>query len=102
MAPFLRQAGEGVGIDIYVQPRASRNEVVGLQGEELKIRLTSPPVEGAANRLCTDFFAQLLRVARRDVILLTGDKSRHKRLLVRGLSLEEVRRALATHLSVPS
>ncbi len=102
MAPFLRQAGEGVGIDVYVQPRASRNEVVGLQGEELKIRLTSPPVEGAANRLCTDFLAHLLGVPRRDVILLAGDRSRHKRLLVRGLSLEEIRRTLAAHLPLSS
>ncbi|MBE0596737.1 MAG: YggU family protein [Desulfuromonadales bacterium] len=97
-----RQAAGGVIIDILVQPRASRNELVGLQGEELKVRLTSPPVDGAANRLCTDFFARLLDVARGDVQLLAGEKSRHKRLLIRGAQLPQVQQALAPHLLPPS
>ncbi len=98
MAPCLRQTPEGVLISLHVQPRASRNEIVGLQGEELKVRLTSPPVDGAANRLCTEFFARLLGVARSGVTLVAGEKSRHKRVLVRGLSLEEVRRAVTERI----
>lgn len=93
-----RQSADGVTLELYVQPRASRNELVGLQGDALKVRLTSPPVDGAANRLCTDFVARLLRVPRGDVVLIAGDKSRHKRLLVRGAQLEEVQRTLAALL----
>lgn len=92
--PWLREHRDGVTIDLHVQPRASKNEIVGLQGDELKVRLTSPPVEGEANRLCVEFFAKLLRVPKSTVELVAGEKSRHKRLLIRGADAEDVRRAL--------
>ncbi len=96
MTLWAHSVDEGVAIDLVVQPRASKNEVVGLQGEELKVRLTSPPVEGAANKLCCEFFAKKLRVAKRDVELIAGDKSRHKRLLIRGATVEQVEDALGS------
>ncbi len=94
MSPYLQGSKEGVIISVYVQPRASKNEVVGLQGNELKLRLTSPPVEGAANKLCREFLAKLLGVAKGQVRLVAGDKSRHKRLLARGVTQELVRQVL--------
>jgi uncharacterized protein (TIGR00251 family) len=93
--PWLREHRDGVTIDLHVQPRASKNEIVGLQGEELKVRLTSPPVEGEANRLCVEFFAKMLKVPKSTVELVAGEKSRHKRLLIRGGDAEAVRRALS-------
>jgi len=95
MASWLKQTGEGVMLDLLVQPRASRNEVVGVQGEELKVRLTSPPVDGAANKTCRAFVAKLLGVPKGDVELAAGDKSRHKRLLIRGADAAAVRSTLA-------
>jgi uncharacterized protein (TIGR00251 family) len=92
--PWLRQQRDGVIIDLHVQPRASKNEIVGVQGEELKVRLTSPPVEGEANRLCVEFFAKRLGIAKSAVELISGERSRHKRLLLRGVEAEEVRRVL--------
>ncbi len=92
--PFVHPSGEGVVLAVYVQPRASRNELVGIQGDELKVRLTSPPVEGAANKLCREFFAKLLGVPRRDVALVAGERSRHKRLLVAGTSPDDIRNRL--------
>jgi hypothetical protein len=92
--PWLREHRDGVTIDLHVQPRASKNEIVGLQGEELKVRLTSPPVEGEANRLCVEFFAKMLKVPKSTVELVAGEKSRHKRLLIRGVGAEDVRRTL--------
>ncbi len=94
MNPYLQGHEDRVIINVYVQPRASKNEVVGLQGDELKLRLTSPPVEGAANKLCREFLAKLLGVAKGQVSLVAGDKSRHKRLLARGVTLEQARRVL--------
>jgi uncharacterized protein (TIGR00251 family) len=94
MNPYLQGHEDGVIINVYVQPRASKNEVVGLQGDELKLRLTSPPVEGAANKLCREFLAKLLGVAKGQVSLVSGDKSRHKRLLARGVTLEQARQTL--------
>jgi uncharacterized protein (TIGR00251 family) len=92
---WLRGCVDGVLIQVLVQPRAARNEVVGVQGEELKIRLTSPPVEGAANRLCCDYLAGLCGVPRSCVTLLAGQRSRHKRLHVQGLDLAGARKILA-------
>jgi uncharacterized protein (TIGR00251 family) len=94
MPSFLEPVSGGVVIHVVVQPRASKNELVGLQGRELKVRLTSPPVEGAANRLCREFFAKLLGVAKGRVTLASGEKSRHKRLFVEGVSPEDARRIL--------
>jgi len=89
---------DGVAISLFVQPRASKNSVCGVQGEELKVRLTSPPVEGAANKLCCAFFAKLLGVSKSSVTLLRGDKSRHKQIIVEGVSLEDVKKRLAQAL----
>jgi hypothetical protein len=94
MPDCLSQTDKGLLLDIHVQPRASRNELVGLQGESLKVRLTSPPVEGAANKLCREFFAKLLGIAKSRVTLVAGEKSRHKRLLIEGVSLDEARKKL--------
>jgi uncharacterized protein len=98
MSDWLRGCADGVVIQILVQPRAARNEVVGVQGEELKIRLTSPPVEGAANRLCCDYLAGLCGVPRSQVTLLAGQRSRHKRLLIEGLEVAAVRQVLVPSL----
>jgi uncharacterized protein (TIGR00251 family) len=92
--PFVHPSGEGVVLAVYVQPRASRNELVGIQGDELKVRLTSPPVEGAANKLCREFVAKLLGIPRTNVSLVAGERSRHKRLLVAGGDPEGIRKQL--------
>jgi uncharacterized protein len=94
----LRETGEGVAFSVHVQPRASRNEICGMQGNELKVRLTSPPVEGEANKLCSEFFAKLFGVAKSKVRILSGEKSRHKTVLVVGYDrdalLERLKSAL--------
>lgn len=77
-------------IHIHVQPRASRNEIVGIHGDSLKVRLTSPPVEGAANSLLVEFMAKKLGVSKSKIEIVSGEKSRHKTLRVEGVSKKEV------------
>jgi uncharacterized protein (TIGR00251 family) len=60
--------------------------VCGIQGDELKVRLTSPPVEDAANKLCMEFLAKLLGVAKSRVSIIAGAKSRHKTIKVIGIT----------------
>jgi uncharacterized protein (TIGR00251 family) len=86
----ITETGEGVTFAVHVQPRASRNELCGLQGEELKLRLTSPPVDDAANRLCIEFLAKLLGVAKSHVSIIAGTKSRHKIIRVTGITAAKV------------
>lgn len=96
-APFLTVGGDGIILNIHVQPRASKNQICGLQGEELKIRLTSPPVEGAANKLCREFLADLFGVAKSYVEIISGESSRHKRVKICGDSAQLLK-AVDTHI----
>ncbi|HXE95866.1 MAG TPA: DUF167 family protein [Dongiaceae bacterium] len=82
--PFLTTVKNDLVLSVYVQPRASKNQICGIQGEELKIRLTSPPVDGAANKLCREFVADLFDVAKSSVEIISGEASRHKRLRITG------------------
>ncbi len=89
-SPAIREAEQGSIIEIYVQPRASRNEIAGMHEGRLKVRLTAPPVEGEANKECIRFLAKLLDIPRSSVSILQGLKSRSKTLLIRGVSPENV------------
>jgi uncharacterized protein (TIGR00251 family) len=80
--PFITSLNDSFILSIYVQPRASKNQICGIQGNELKIRLTSPPVDGAANKLCREFVADLLNVSKSSVEIISGESSRHKRLKI--------------------
>ena len=90
--PCLRQTDAGVEVFLYLQPRASRNKVVGLQGEELKIALTAPPVDGAANKACCLFMAKICSLPRSYVRITSGETSRHKRLLLEDADFLKVTR----------
>ena len=87
---WVQEIPEGVTFKVMVQPRASKNEIVGLQGDALKVRLTAPPVEGAANRLCVELLAKSLRVRRSDVEIIQGHRSRAKKVLVHSASRDSV------------
>ena len=86
----ITETSDWVTFTVHVQPRASRNELCGLQGNELKLRLTSPPVEDAANKLCVEFLAKQLGVAKSNVAIISGLKSRHKTIRVTGVTGEMV------------
>ena len=88
--PCLRNTAAGVEIFLYVQPRASRSKIAGIQGEELKVALTAPPVDGAANKACRIFLARLCNIPRSRVLLVAGETSRHKRLLLEGANLRQI------------
>lgn len=77
---------------VHVQPRASRNEIAGLHGDALKIRLAAPPVDGAANAALVDFLADAFAIPRRAVRILAGATSRAKLVELDGVSPEAVRR----------
>jgi uncharacterized protein (TIGR00251 family) len=96
--PWLRPVPQGVELRILVQPRASRDQLAGVQGEELKVRLAAPPVEGAANAACCAFFAKLCKLPKSHVTLIAGESSRHKRLLLGGADAAEVA-ALLQHFA---
>jgi hypothetical protein len=87
---FLRESPNGVTIAVKVQPRAPRNEVVGAEGGELKIKIAAPPVDSAANEALVEFLANKLDCPRRCVQLLRGQTARHKLVLVTGVSGDDI------------
>lgn len=92
------ETDKGVQFTVHVQPRASRNEFCGIRGNELRLRLTAPPVDDAANKLCIEFVAGELKVAKSRVEIISGAKSRHKTIKVTGISGD----ALLSLLRLPS
>ena len=83
-------------LKLHVTPRGSRNEITGRRDDTLCVKITAPPVEGAANAAIVKFVAAALGVRKSQVELISGDKSREKIVRVSGLCEGEVRSRLVT------
>jgi uncharacterized protein (TIGR00251 family) len=86
---------------IRVQPRASRDEIVGLYGEALKIRLMAPPVDGAANDKLIIFLSETLAVSRSSIMIVSGQTSRSKVVEITGITERAVRDAISGVVEKP-
>ena len=88
----------GAAFRVKVVPRASRNEIAGVQGDMLRVRLTAPPVEGAANNALAKLLAEVLKVPERDIEIVAGHTGRQKVVRVAGLPAHELDARLREHL----
>ncbi len=77
----------GLEVQLHVLPRAKRSEISGLFNGALKLRVTAPPVDDAANRAIIEFFSRLLGLPKSNIHILAGAKSREKTLQVQGVTL---------------
>ena len=84
--------------EVWVQPNARRSELVGLQGEGLKIKVGAPPVQDRANQEVVKFLSTLLGVPRSHVVILSGHRRRRKRVEIEGLSAADFRKMLARYV----
>jgi uncharacterized protein (TIGR00251 family) len=82
----VHEADGRVRFSVRVQPRASRSEIAGVYGDALKVRLSAPPVDGAANVALIEFLADVFAVGRRDVRILAGETSRSKIVEIEGIT----------------
>lgn len=82
MPPWYRWDGDAVVITLRVVPRASRDEVVGPYDNALKVRITAPPVDGAANAHLIAWFAKLCKTPKARVSIESGEQGRNKRLRI--------------------
>ncbi len=80
-----RQTGNGITIEVRVEPRSSKRGIVGVLGNMLKVKLTAPPVEGAANEQLIEVIAETLGVRKSDVRVIRGQTSRNKVVEILGL-----------------
>lgn len=91
---MFHESRNGITFNVKVIPRAKRDEIVGAEGDALKIRLNAPPVEGRANEALIKFLAELLNVPRARIEIVRGETSRHKVVRVRGVSIEKLQALL--------
>jgi uncharacterized protein (TIGR00251 family) len=102
MPAWLQRHPDRVTLSLRVQPRASRDEVAGLHGDRLKLRISAPPVDGAANRHLCRYIADLFGVPAARVRLVRGESGRDKTVEVAGAtSLPEPLAALARATGAP-
>lgn len=81
----------GVILSVYVQPKASKTEFVGMHGDALKFRVAAPPVEGEANTELCRHLAKLFSLPQRGVSISSGQASRNKRIQLIGVTEDELR-----------
>lgn len=85
MPPFIHPHADGAYLHVKLQPRAARNEIGEPLGAEIKIKVTAPPVDAAANEALLRLLAEKLDRPRNSVILVRGQTSRHKVIFLQGL-----------------
>ena len=87
-APFAvaERSGGALRFAVRVQPRASRSAIEGVHGDALKVRLSAPPVDGAANEALVELLARALGISRRDVRVVAGATTRSKVIEVEGVA----------------
>jgi len=86
--------GGGVLLRLHVQPKASRNEFVGVHGDALKLAITAPPVDGKANKAVVKFLAAFFKMKKKDFSIKYGLQSRTKSVLIEGVELQDMRRRM--------
>jgi len=96
---LLTTTPHGVELTVRVIPRASASKIAGVRNHALLVRLSAPPVEGAANEALAELLSATFAVPRRAVTLLSGQRGRLKRVAIAGRTLAEVREVLAPWLA---
>lgn len=88
--------GQGVRVSIRVQPKASTTAIAGLHGDAIKVRVTAPPVDGAANDALVELLASTFGIPKRGITIVAGTSSRSKIVELQGVTEERVRRLVQT------
>ncbi|KFD23231.1 DUF167 family protein YggU [Yokenella regensburgei] len=78
----VESADGALVLRLYIQPKASRDSIVGLHGGELKVAITAPPVDGQANAHLVKYLAKQFKVAKSQVIIEKGELGRHKQVRI--------------------
>ncbi|MCA2015261.1 DUF167 family protein YggU [Vibrio tritonius] len=81
MTAAVHEQGDLV-LRLYIQPKASRDQIVGLHGDEIKVAITAPPVDGKANGHLTKYLAKQCKVAKGQITIEKGELGRHKQIRI--------------------
>ena len=86
----LKSSGSAVTFSVKVVARASKNQIVGREGDAVKVRLKAPPVDGKANEALVKFLAETLGVTRSQIEIVAGHASRHKVVRIEGVTVNQL------------
>lgn len=86
-------------LSLYVQPRASRDQIIGIHGDEIKVAITAPPVDGKANGHLIKFIAKAFKVAKGNIEIIKGQQGRHKRVKI--IKPQLIPQTIATIINTP-
>ncbi|MFH1653536.1 MAG: DUF167 family protein [Pseudomonadota bacterium] len=84
-----------LNLKIYLTPRSSKNKIKGWRGDELAIAIAAPPVDGAANENLIKFLSKELKIPKSSISIIKGVSSRHKTLLIQGVSENDIKKITA-------
>jgi len=90
----VRDTAKGAQFSLRVQPRASRNAIVGTMGDAVKLAITAPPVDGKANQAVVEYLSDLFRVPKSSIVIVSGETGRNKLIAIRGMRAEQVVKVL--------
>ena len=93
---LIKPCDNGIRFSAIIQPRSSKNEVTGVYKDALKIRLTSPPVDGEANKACMIFFAKWLGISPSKISIVQGLSSKNKTIEVEDITEKQFHEILKT------
>ena len=95
---WINPCKNGIRLSAIIQPRSSNNKVIGIYHNALKIHLTSPPVDGAANKACIRFFSKMLGISPSEISIIQGFSSRNKTIEIIGLTEKQFLEILKTKI----
>ena len=87
---WIKETAKGVLLPVRAVPRASKNEIQGVHGDALKVRLQAPPVDGKANQVLVRFLSDALDIPRAQLSIASGETGRNKALLITGITKAEL------------
>ena len=96
----LSETPDGVVINVRAQPRSSRAGIDSLMGDAVKVRIRCAPVDGKANKELVETLADEFALAKSAVVFKSGETSKQKRILLRGISAAQARAVLSAALNM--
>ena len=91
---MITKTERGFKLTLFIQPKASKNEIIGPHNGALKIKITAPPVDGKANAALVEFLSEILDIPKRQIEILKGQTGRNKSVEIFGLNENELRAKL--------
>jgi len=90
----LQEAKKGVVIKVKVQPKAQQDEILGIKGDRLRLRVKAPPEKGKANQACINLLAKVLSLNKKEIKLISGAKAREKMFFIQNMKLDDLKEKL--------